>query len=143
MRFPARYAYYCFSPAQRSVSGFFLILVANSTSRLVCQSPAANQGRRRFSLASASSPSRRSASDRDGASGCLSAHASTSSFSAEESRIGIVSPYLRPGGLPLFLCTLFSCFGIIFRVHKMQAGDKAATSPPALTQATEVSHGSG
>jgi hypothetical protein len=96
----------------------------------------------RFSF-SAISTSRRSASERDGASGCLSAHASTSSFSAGESRIGIVSPYLRPAGRPLFLCTLFSCFGMIFRVHRMQAGDKAATSPPALTQATEVTHGPG
>ena len=91
--------------------------------------------------------SRRSASDRDGVSGCLPAHASISSLSAGESRIGIVSPKLRPADRPLFLCTLFSCFAMIFRVHeivhKMQAGDKAATSPPALTQATEVSHGSG
>jgi hypothetical protein len=41
---------------------------------------------------SASSMSRRSASERDGLSGCLRVHASTLSFSAGESRIGIVSP---------------------------------------------------
>jgi hypothetical protein len=39
-----------------------------------------------------SSTSRRSASERDGLSGCLRAHASTLSLSAGESRIGIVSP---------------------------------------------------
>jgi len=32
---------------------------------------------------------------------------------------------------------------MISRVNKMQAGDKAATSPPALTQATEVTPGPG
>src|SRR5262249_16420487 len=73
---------------------------------------------------SAISTSRRSASEREGLSGCFSVHASTLSLSAEESRTGIVSPYLRPGGLPLFLCTLFSCFGIISCVQKMQAGDR-------------------
>jgi hypothetical protein len=41
---------------------------------------------------SAISTNRRSASDRDGASGCFLAHASTFSLSAGESRIGIVSP---------------------------------------------------
>jgi hypothetical protein len=64
------------------------------------------------------STSRRSASDRDGASGCLSAHAWTFSLSAGESRIGIVSPYLRPAGRPRFLCTVFSCFAMIIGVHK-------------------------
>ena len=39
-----------------------------------------------------SSTSRRSASERDGLSGCLRAHASTLSLSAGETRIGIVSP---------------------------------------------------
>jgi hypothetical protein len=39
-----------------------------------------------------SSTSRRSASERDGLSGCLRAHASTLSLSAGENRIGIVSP---------------------------------------------------
>ena len=73
---------------------------------------------------SAISTSRRSASEREGLSGCFSVHASTLSLSAEESRTGIVSPYLRPGGLPLFLCTLFSCFGTISCVQKMQAGDR-------------------
>jgi hypothetical protein len=33
--FPLRCAWCCIGPAQRSVSGFFLILVANSTSRLI------------------------------------------------------------------------------------------------------------
>jgi hypothetical protein len=48
--------------------------------------------RRLFVTFSASSMSRRSASERDGLSGCLRIHASTLSLSAGESRIGIVSP---------------------------------------------------
>ena len=111
MRFPARYAYYCFSPAQRLVSGFFLILVANSTSRLVCQSPAANQGRRRFSLASASSTSRRSASEREGLSGWRLAHASTSAVNgggARKASIGSLPVLGRPRflGITFLLDTL-------------------------------------
>jgi hypothetical protein len=48
--------------------------------------------RRLFVKFSASSMSRRSASERDGLSGCFRVQASTLSFSAGESRIGIVSP---------------------------------------------------
>jgi hypothetical protein len=55
------------------------------------QLPTENYCRLFFKL-SASSTSRRSASERDGLSGCLSAHASTLSLSAGERRIGIVSP---------------------------------------------------
>ena len=76
--------------------------------------------------------SRRSASDRDGVSGCLPAHASISSLSAGESRIGIVSPKLRPAGRPLFLCTLFSCFAMIIRVRKnagRRRGGNLVTDP--------------
>src|SRR5262249_27272134 len=91
--------------------GFFLFLSPNPTRRLVCQSPAANQGRRRFSLASASSTSRRSASEREGLSGWRSAHASTSAVKAGGARkasIGSLPVPRRPRflGITFLLDTL-------------------------------------
>jgi hypothetical protein len=50
-----------------------------------------------------------------------SAHLSIAAIISLVSLTGIVSPYTRPGGRPLdFLCTLFSCFAMIFRSSKQE-----------------------
>jgi hypothetical protein len=55
-----------------------------------------------------------------------SAHLSIAAIISRVSLTGIVSPYRRPGGRPRdFLCTLFSCFGIISGVHENPADGKS------------------
>src|SRR2546430_3172212 len=106
------------------------------------QSPAANQGRRCFPLAaSASSTKRRIASEREGWSGCCLAQSWIRDLSAGDSRTAVTGSW-PVGGRP----RLFRNTGIDFCINLYYVKSEpmgSSSFPPALTQATEVTHGPG
>jgi hypothetical protein len=111
-------------------------------SRAVWRSPAADQGRRcRLLAASACSTKRRIASEREGLSGCCLAQSAIFDLSAAERRTAVTGSW-PVGGRPLFFRNTGIDFGInLYYVKSEPMG--SSSFPPALTQATEVTHGSG
>jgi hypothetical protein len=100
---------------------------------------------RRLSLVfNAISIIRRIASDRDGWSGCCLAHSSTRAVSAGGIRKAVTGSCPVAGRPPRRFCFTF-CLTAIWGLCNTfwQADGEGATSPPALTQATEMSHGPG
>jgi NAD(P)-dependent dehydrogenase (short-subunit alcohol dehydrogenase family) len=99
---------------------------------------------RRFSLINAISIIRRIASDRDGWSGCCFAHSSTRAVSAGGIRKAVTGSCPVAGLPPRRFCFTF-CLTVIWVcvIHFGRPMARLATSPPALTQATEMSHGPG
>jgi hypothetical protein len=102
---------------------------------------AASQGRRFALAASASSTRRRMASDREGLSGCRLAQSSIRDLSAGDSRIAVTGSW-PVAGRPRFFGSTGIDFGInLYYVRSEPMG--SSSFPPALTQATEETHGSG
>jgi NAD(P)-dependent dehydrogenase (short-subunit alcohol dehydrogenase family) len=99
---------------------------------------------RRFSLINAISIIRRIASDRDGWSGCCFAHSSTRAVSAGGIRKAVTGSCPVAGRPPRRFCFTF-CLTVIWVcvIHFGRPMARVATSPPALTQAAEMSHGPG
>ena len=96
----------------------------------------------RFDLAlSANSTSWRIASEREGLSGCCFAQFSISNLSARESRIADTGS-CPVAGRPRFFRTTGIDFLAIIVLRKSEPV-RSANFSPALTQATEVTHGSG
>lgn len=77
---------------------------------------------------SPSSTRRRMASERE--TSCFFDHEFNVVIVSRSKRVGIVSPYLMPGGRPsLFLCTVLSCLVMTIRVHEKQAEGKGKLPP--------------
>src|SRR5262249_33626708 len=99
-----------------------------------------DQSRRCFALAaSASLTKRRIASDREGLSDCCLAQSSICDLSAGGSLTAVTGSW-PVGGRP----RLFRNTGIDFRINLYYVKSEpmgSSSFPPALTQATEVTHG--
>src|SRR5215813_12686638 len=84
------------------------------------------------------------ASDREGWSGCCFAHSSTRVASARGIRSAVTGSWPVAGRPPRRFCFTFCLTAIwVCVIHFGRPVAKGDTSPPALTQATEVTHGSG
>src|SRR6516225_1996676 len=91
---------------------------------------------------SAISTSRRIASEREGLSGCCLAQSSICDLSAGDSRTAVTGSWPVGGRPRLFFRNTGIDFGINLYYVKTSRWE-GTSSPPALTQAAEVSHGPG
>src|SRR6516164_490147 len=84
------------------------------------------------------------ASDLEGRSDCCLAHSSTRAVSAGDIRNAVTGSCPVAGRPPRRFCFTFCLTAILGLCNTFwQADSEGATSPPTLTQATEMSHGPG